>query len=123
MQNHHKSRSMKRYLTCAPLLIALSACSSAGSLRDTIPTAVYVGTSSVADVVSCVSTAWATKGADIDTVPFIGGTSLQIQKTDDSPILALVDITAGSGGRTIAKYYSRMTDDDTWFFQQVKSCM
>ncbi|MBB6244013.1 hypothetical protein HDE79_003488 [Rhodanobacter sp. MP1X3] len=114
---------MKRYMAGIIAVTLLSACSSAGKLRDTVPTAVYVGSSSASDVISCVSNAWATKHFQIDTVPLPSGTSLQLRENDSGPVLALVDVTPTAGGTTTAKYYSQMPDDDTWFFQQVKSCM
>ncbi|MBB6247895.1 hypothetical protein [Rhodanobacter sp. A1T4] len=122
MKNQKKTAPMKKYLSGGALLMALSACSSAGSLRNGTPTAVYMGSSSASDVVSCVSTAWATKHYQIDAVPLTSGTSLQLAESDSSPVLALVDIVP-TGANTKATYYSRMPDDDTWFFQQVKSCM
>jgi hypothetical protein len=110
------------YFLGAVLLIALTSCSSAGNLRNGAPTAAYDGSSSVSDVSSCVASAWAAKPLEIATVPLISGTSLQLHETDDSPVLALVDIVP-VGDHTTAKYYSRMPDDDSWFFKQVKECM
>jgi len=114
---------MKSYTASIVILLSLSACSSAGKLRDTVPTAVYVGSSSASDVVSCVSSAWATRHFLIDTVPLSTGTSLQLRADENGPVMALVDILPTAGGTTTAKYYSQMPDDDTWFFQQVKGCM
>ena len=113
---------MGRYVVGLAVICSLAACSSAGNLRNDAPTAAYTGTRSVSDVVSCVSSAWATKRFKVSNVPLVSGTSLQLQETDGSPILALVDITP-VGDHTTAKYHSRMPDDDTWFFKQVKECM
>lgn len=113
---------MRIYLVCATLVLALSACTSAGTLRNGTPMAVYAGSSSAGDVASCVSVAWATKNYQISTEPLISGTSLQLRATDSGPVLALVDI-APVGAKTVAKYYSRMPDDDTWFFKELKGCM
>lgn len=113
---------MKKYLICAALLMLLSACSSAGNLRNSAPTAVYAGDTSAEQVTSCVSSAWAKKHYQVTAVPLLSGTSLQIQDTATSPVLALVDIVP-TGAKTVAKYYSRMVDDDSWFFGQVKDCM
>ena len=113
---------MKIYLVCATLLLTLAACTSAGTLRNGTPTAVYAGSSSAGDVASCVSAAWATKHYQISTEPLVSGTSLQLRATDNGPILALVDIVP-VGEKTVATYYSRMPDDDSWFFKEVKGCM
>lgn len=113
---------MKNTLIGVVLLMALSACSSAGNLRNGTPTAVYMGDSSASDVVSCVSTAWQTKHYQVNPVPLVSGTSLQLQESDSGPVLALVDIVP-TGANTKATYYSRMPDDDSWFFRQVKDCM
>ena len=122
MQNHRQAKAIEKYSACVAMAMSLAACSSAGNLRNGAPTAAYAGTSSVSDVASCVSSGWATKPLKIAEVPLVSGTSLQLQETDNSPVLALVDITP-VGDHTIAKYYSRMQDDDTWFFNQVKDCM
>lgn len=122
MRNHRQAIAVKKYVASIAAAISLAACSSAGNLRNDAPTAAYRGTSSVGDVASCVSSAWATKPFKIANVPLVSGTSLQLRQTDSSPVLALVDITP-VGDHTTAKYYSRMPDDDTWFFKQVKECM
>jgi hypothetical protein len=122
MQNHRQAMAVEKFVARLAVTISLAACSSAGNLRNGAPTAAYTGTSSVSDVASCVSSAWAAKPFKIANVPLVSGTSLQLQQTDSSPVLALVDITA-VGDHTTAKYYSRMPDDDTWFFKQVKECM
>ncbi|HZX70379.1 MAG TPA: hypothetical protein VFE77_06125 [Rhodanobacter sp.] len=113
---------MKRYLACVIAATLLSGCSSAGTLRNTAPTAVYVGDNTAEAVATCISNAWSAKQLQMTTVPVFGGTSIQLQESADGPIVALVDITP-TGSHTTAKYYSRFSYDDTWFFKQVQNCM
>jgi hypothetical protein len=122
MQNQRKVATMKRYLGCVIITTLLAGCTSAGTLRNAEPTAVYAGDSTAEDVLSCVSNAWSAKQLPMSTEPVFGGTSIQLQETTDGPIVALVDITP-SGSHTLAKYYSRFTYDDTWYYTQVKECM
>ncbi|WP_139350136.1 hypothetical protein [Rhodanobacter sp. C03] len=91
-------------------------------LRDSTPTAVYIGSNSAEDVASCVSSAWSTKPLHMTTAQMIGGISIQLQQNADGPIVALVDIKP-VGANTTAKYYSQLPYDDTWYFEQVKHCM
>jgi uncharacterized protein YceK len=113
---------MNRSLALAAGALLLAGCSSVGSLRDSTPTAIYVGTASVEDVAGCVSQAWSTKPIQVKTVDLFGGTSIQLQKDSGGPVLAVADIKA-VGPKTVAKYFSRFPDDDTWYFQQIKDCM
>lgn len=113
---------MKHSVLLATLILALTACSSVGSLRNAAPTATYASSESAADVVSCVSDAWSRGKLQVGATGTVNGTSIELQQTDDGPVLALVDIKA-SGERTIAIYYSNLPYDDSWYFQQIKQCM
>lgn len=113
---------MKRTMGCVVIIALLSGCTSAGSLRNAAPTAVYAGDATAEDVLSCISNAWSAKQLPMSTEYVFGGTSIQLQEKADGPIVALVDVMP-SGGHTLAKYYSRFTYDDTWYFTQVKNCM
>lgn len=115
MQNHRQAKAIEKYSACVAMTMSLAACSSAGNVRNSASTPAYTETDGVSDVASCVSSGWATKPLKIAEVALVSGTSLQLQETDNSPILALVDITS-VGDHTITKYYSRMQDDDTWDF-------
>jgi hypothetical protein len=122
MQNQWKKISMKRTMGCVVIIALLSGCTSAGSLRNAAPTAVYAGDATAEDVLSCISNAWSAKQLPMSTEYVFGGTSIQLQQKVDGPIVALVDVTP-SGAHTLAKYYSRFTYDDTWYYTQVKICM
>ena len=122
MQNQRKAIDMTRTMGCVIIIALLSGCTSAGSLRNAAPTAVYAGDAAAEDVLSCVSNAWSAKQLPMSTEEVFGGTSIQLQEKTDGPIVALVDITP-SGAHTLAKYYSRFSYDDTWYFTQVKNCM
>jgi hypothetical protein len=122
MRNHRKEITMKQTMGCVIAITLLSGCTSAGSLRNAAPTAVYAGDATAEDVLSCVSNAWSAKQLPMSTEAVFGGTSIQLQEKANGPIVALVDITP-SGGHTLAKYYSRFVYDDTWYYTQVKSCM
>jgi len=113
---------MKRYLGCVIVISLLAGCTSAGTLRNETPTAVYAGDSTAEDVLSCISNAWSAKQLPMSTEYVFGGTSIQLQEKVDGPIVALVDVTP-SGAHTLAKYYSRFTYDDRWYYTQVKNCM
>lgn len=113
---------MKRYLGCVMIMTLLAGCSSAGTLRNGTPTAVYAGDATAEDVLSCISGAWSAKQLPMSTESVFGGTSIQLQEKVDGPIVALVDVTP-SGSHTLAKYYSRFTYDDRWYYMQVKDCM
>jgi hypothetical protein len=122
MRNQRKEISMKRTIGGVLIIALLSGCTSAGSLRNAAPTAVYAGDATAGDVLSCVSNAWSAKQLPMSTEAVFGGTSIQLQEKADGPIVALVDVTP-SGARTLAKYYSRFSYDDTWYYTQVKNCM
>jgi hypothetical protein len=122
MRNQRKEIIMKRTMGCVIVIALLSGCTSAGSLRNAPPTAVYAGDATAEDVLSCISNAWSAKQLPMSTEYVFGGTSIQLQEKTDGPIVALVDVTP-SGGHTLAKYYSRFSYDDTWYYTQVKSCM
>lgn len=113
---------MKHSLALAAGALLLAGCTSVETLRDSTPTAVYDGSASVEDVAACVAQAWSTKPIQVKTSQLFGGTSIQLQKDSGGPILAVADIKA-VGPRTVAKYYSRFPDDDSWYFQQIKQCM
>lgn len=113
---------MKRHMACVISLTLLSGCSSVAKLRDSTPTAAYLGSNSVEDVVACVTGAWSAKPLRMTTAQMFGGTSIQLQDNAGGPIVALVDIKA-VGANTTAKYYSQLPYDDTWYFEQVKHCM
>lgn len=112
---------MKHALLSAVVVLALSACSSVGSLRNSVPTATYASSDSASDVVSCVSDAWSRGKLEVSAVDTVDGTSIQLQQKEDGPVLALVDIKP-SGARTIAIYYSHLPYDDSWYFQQIRQC-
>lgn len=113
---------MKQILLPATLVLGLAACSSVGSLRDSTPTATYASSNSAPDVVSCVSDAWSRGKLQVGATTTVDGTSVQLQETDDGPVVAMVDIKP-SGDRTIAIYYSKLPYDDSWYYQQIKQCM
>jgi uncharacterized protein YceK len=113
---------MKKYLACVAIATLLAGCSSAGTLRDSRPTAEYVSDGAVEAVAGCVSNAWSTKPVHVTTNELYSGTTVSIQQAEGGPFVALVDIKP-VGATTIAKYYSQFTTDDTWYFTQVKNCM
>ncbi|WP_430391903.1 hypothetical protein [Dyella sp. 20L07] len=113
---------MKRYVAFATLVTLLAGCSSAGSLRNSKPTASYAGSGSVGDIASCISGAWAEKPVHLSSYELYTGTTIEIHQTENGPSVALVDIKAVSD-RTVATYYSNFNEDDTWYFQQVERCV
>jgi hypothetical protein len=113
---------MKRYVVPALAMTLLAACSSAGSLRNSKPTASYAGAGSVADIASCISGAWGAKPVHLESYVLYTGTTIEIHKTPDAPAVALVDIKPVSD-HTVATYYSNFDEDDTWYFQQVADCV
>ncbi|QNK03340.1 lipoprotein [Dyella telluris] len=113
---------MKRYVVPALAMTLLAACSSAGSLRNSKPTASYAGAGSAGDIASCVSNAWGTKPVHLESHVLYTGTTIEIHKTPDGPAVALVDIKPVSD-RTVATYYSNFDEDDTWYFEQVAHCV
>lgn len=113
---------MKRHVALAVAVTLLAGCASAGSLRNSKPTASYAGAGSVADIASCISGAWGSKPVHLESYVLYTGTTIEIHKTPDAPTIALVDIKPVSD-RTVATYYSNFDEDDTWYFQQVERCV
>ncbi|TCI10510.1 hypothetical protein EZM97_16710 [Dyella soli] len=111
-----------RYLACAIAATALAGCSSALSLRDSTPTAVYQGDGSAEEVASCVSDAWATKPVKVTMNQQYTGTTIQLQQTEGGPVVALVDVKP-VGATVVAKYYSNFQEDDSWYFERVRDCV
>jgi uncharacterized protein YceK len=113
---------MKRYVVLAFAVTLLAGCSSAGSLRNSKPTASYAGEGSAADIASCVSDAWGSKPVHLESYVLYTGTTIEIHQTENGPAVALVDIKPVSD-HTVATYYSNFDEDDTWYFQQVAHCV
>ena len=112
----------KKYLVCAAVATVLAGCTSTQSLRDSAPTATYVGQGSAEAVATCVSDAWTAKPVNLQTIVLYSGTTIEIRQKQDGPVMALVDIKP-VGAHTTAKYYSHFPDDDSWFFDHVETCM
>lgn len=113
---------MKRTVVLAMAVTLLAGCASAGSLRNSKPTASYAGAGSAADIASCVANAWGTKPVHLESYVLYTGTTIEIHKTENGPAVALVDIKPVSD-RTVATYYSNFDEDDTWYFEQVERCV
>lgn len=113
---------MKRYVVLALTVTLLAGCASAGSLRNSKPTASYAGPGSAADIASCISGAWASKPVHLESYVLYTGTTIEIHQTENGPAVALVDIKPVSD-HTVATYYSNFDEDDTWYFQQVQECV
>jgi len=113
---------MKRYMALAMAITLLGGCASAGSLRNSKPTASYAGAGSAADIASCISNAWSAKPVHLESYVLYTGTTIEIHKTPGAPTIALVDIKPVSD-HTVATYYSNFDEDDTWYFQQVEQCV
>ena len=113
---------MKRYVALATLVTLLAGCSSAGSLRNSKPTAAYEGRGSVGDIASCVSDAWSHKPVHLQSYQLYTGTTIEIHQTENGPSIALVDIKPVSD-RTVATYYSNFNEDDSFYFQEVERCV
>jgi hypothetical protein len=113
---------MKRYVAFAALTALLAGCTSTQGLRDSKPTAVYEGGGAAEDVATCVNAAWSSKPVHLSMTVLYSGTTIQIRETENGPVVALVDIKPVSD-RTVAKYYSNFSTDDSWYFDHVESCM
>jgi len=113
---------MKRYVAMAAAATLLTACSSAGSLRNSKPTASYAGAGSAGDIASCISGEWGTKPVHLESYVLYTGTTIEIHQTENGPAMALVDIRP-VGDHTVATYYSNFNEDDTWYFEQVAKCV
>lgn len=113
---------MKRHVALALAVTLLAGCASAGSLRNSKPTASYAGYGSVADIASCISGTWSSKPVHLESYMLYTGTTIEIHQTEDGPAIALVDIKPVSD-RTVATYYSNFKDDDSWYFQEVERCV
>ena len=113
---------MKPYVALAALMTLLAGCSSAGSLRNSKPTAVYEGRGSVGDIASCITNAWSSKPVHLAAYQLYTGTTIEIHQTENGPTVALVDIKPVSD-RTVATYYSAFNEDDSWYFQEIEHCI
>lgn len=113
---------MKRYVALATMVTLLAGCASAGSLRNSKPTAAYAGRGSVSDIASCVADAWGHKPVHLESYQLYTGTTIEIHLTEKSPTVALVDIKPVSD-RTVATYYSNFNEDDSFYFQEVERCV
>jgi uncharacterized protein YceK len=115
---------MKRYVVTAMAMALLAGCSSAGSLRNSKPTASYAGPGSAADIASCISDEWSrsAKPVSLDSYALYTGTTIEIHQTENGPAVALVDIKP-VGDHTVATYYSNFNEDDTWYFKKVEQCV
>src|ERR1700727_3264131 len=83
MRNQWKEITMKRTMGCVIIIALLSGCTSAGSLRNAAPTAVYAGDATAEDALSCISNAWSAKQLPMSTGNVFGGTSIQLQEKTD----------------------------------------
>lgn len=113
---------MKQYVAFASLAVLLAGCTAQQSLRNGQPTAMYEGTGAAGDVANCVNTAWSAKPLHLSMIVLYSGTTIELRKTEDGPVVALVDIKPVSD-KTIASYYSSLDEDDSFYFDHVQSCM